>query len=179
MTQKNLKIILCNPRGFCAGVTRAIKTVEKALEKYPYPVYVRHEIVHNKHVVNELKEKGAKAILCEKKLDFNIPQIVVDSTRQKIAVVADNFNQSPSKTMNLVGVTGTNGKTTVTHLIQKIQEAKGEKCALIGTLGYKLSSDDDYLDPNVNTLIMNSLPLAPCSLLLAPCPTLVCPPSLV
>lgn len=96
-------------------------------------------------------EKGAKAILCEKKLDFNIPQIVVDSTRQKIAVVADNFNQSPSKTMNLVGVTGTNGKTTVTHLIQKIQEAKCEKCALIGTLGYKLSSDDDYKDAKHTT----------------------------
>ncbi|OPZ77191.1 MAG: 4-hydroxy-3-methylbut-2-enyl diphosphate reductase [Alphaproteobacteria bacterium ADurb.Bin438] len=59
MNQRNLKIILCIPRGFCAGVTRAIETVEKALEKFDYPVYVRHEIVHNKYVVDKLKEKGA------------------------------------------------------------------------------------------------------------------------
>jgi 4-hydroxy-3-methylbut-2-enyl diphosphate reductase len=53
------KIILANPRGFCAGVDRAITIVEKALEKYGAPVYVRHEVVHNKYVVDELKERGA------------------------------------------------------------------------------------------------------------------------
>ncbi len=47
------------PRGFCAGVDRAIKIVEMALEKWGEPVYVRHEIVHNKYVVDELKSKGA------------------------------------------------------------------------------------------------------------------------
>ncbi|VAW23151.1 4-hydroxy-3-methylbut-2-enyl diphosphate reductase [hydrothermal vent metagenome] len=54
-----LKIILCSPRGFCAGVDRAVQIVEKTLEKYGAPVYVRHEIVHNKYVVDSLKEKGA------------------------------------------------------------------------------------------------------------------------
>jgi 4-hydroxy-3-methylbut-2-en-1-yl diphosphate reductase len=54
-----LKVILAQPRGFCAGVVRAIEIVEKALEKYQSPVYVRHEIVHNKHVVDSLKAKGA------------------------------------------------------------------------------------------------------------------------
>lgn len=53
------KIILANPRGFCAGVDRAITIVEKALEKYGAPVYVRHEVVHNKYVVDGLKERGA------------------------------------------------------------------------------------------------------------------------
>lgn len=53
------KIILANPRGFCAGVDRAITIVEKALEKYGAPVYVRHEVVHNKYVVDGLKESGA------------------------------------------------------------------------------------------------------------------------
>ena len=57
--KKNLHILLAAPRGFCAGVDRAIQIVEKALEKYGAPVYVRHEIVHNKHVVDGLKEKGA------------------------------------------------------------------------------------------------------------------------
>ncbi|MBM5782661.1 MAG: 4-hydroxy-3-methylbut-2-enyl diphosphate reductase [Pelagibacterales bacterium] len=54
-----MKIILAKPRGFCAGVTRAIETVERAIEKFGPPVYVRHEIVHNKFVVESLRKKGA------------------------------------------------------------------------------------------------------------------------
>ena len=54
-----MRVILAQPRGFCAGVVRAIEIVERALEKYQAPVYVRHEIVHNRHVVDSLKEKGA------------------------------------------------------------------------------------------------------------------------
>ena len=57
--KKNLKIYLASPRGFCAGVKRAIEIVEKSIDKFGSPVYVRHEIVHNKQVVEELKEKGA------------------------------------------------------------------------------------------------------------------------
>jgi|TARA_B100000780_G_scaffold88113_2_gene60677 4-hydroxy-3-methylbut-2-enyl diphosphate reductase len=53
------KIYLIAPRGFCAGVTRAVDTVTLAIEKYGAPVYVKHEIVHNKHVIDELKDKGA------------------------------------------------------------------------------------------------------------------------
>lgn len=59
MTKKPLTILLAAPRGFCAGVDRAIQIVEMALEKYGAPVYVRHEIVHNKFVVDSLKAKGA------------------------------------------------------------------------------------------------------------------------
>ena len=59
MTLPCLKIILANPRGFCAGVDRAIQIVEKAIEKHGSPVYVRHEIVHNRFVVESLEKKGA------------------------------------------------------------------------------------------------------------------------
>jgi len=59
MKNKNLKILLASPRGFCAGVDRAIEIVKKSLDKYGSPVYVRHEIVHNKHVVDSLKKIGA------------------------------------------------------------------------------------------------------------------------
>ena len=59
MKNKELKILLSAPRGFCAGVERAIEIVEKSIKKYGAPVYVRHEIVHNKHVVDSLKSKGA------------------------------------------------------------------------------------------------------------------------
>ena len=54
-----LKVLLCSPRGFCSGVVRAIDTVEQALARYGAPVYVRHEIVHNRYVVESLKRKGA------------------------------------------------------------------------------------------------------------------------
>ena len=59
MKNKEIKILLSAPRGFCAGVERAIEIVEKALSKHGAPVYVRHEIVHNKFVVDDLKKKGA------------------------------------------------------------------------------------------------------------------------
>ena len=59
MKNKEKKILLSAPRGFCAGVERAIEIVEKSLKKYGVPVYVRHEIVHNKYVVDDLKNKGA------------------------------------------------------------------------------------------------------------------------
>ena len=59
MKNKQLKILLSAPRGFCAGVERAIEIVEKSINKFGAPVYVRHEIVHNKHVVDSLKNKGA------------------------------------------------------------------------------------------------------------------------
>ena len=59
MKNKEIKILLAAPRGFCAGVERAIEIVKKSIAKYGAPVYVRHEIVHNKHVVDSLKEIGA------------------------------------------------------------------------------------------------------------------------
>ena len=59
MKNKKIKILLSAPRGFCAGVERAIEIVEKSIKKYGTPVYVRHEIVHNKYVVDDLKDKGA------------------------------------------------------------------------------------------------------------------------
>jgi len=54
-----MEILMANPRGFCAGVDRAIEIVERALELFGAPIYVRHEVVHNKHVVDGLRDKGA------------------------------------------------------------------------------------------------------------------------
>ena len=59
MNQGIQEVLLAEPRGFCAGVDRAIEIVERALAKFGAPIYVRHEIVHNTYVVNELKSKGA------------------------------------------------------------------------------------------------------------------------
>ena len=62
MAKQPLRVILAQPRGFCAGVVRAVDIVEKALQIYGAPVYVRHEIVHNKHVVDLLRDKGARFV---------------------------------------------------------------------------------------------------------------------
>jgi 4-hydroxy-3-methylbut-2-enyl diphosphate reductase len=72
---KKLQIVLANPRGFCGGVERAILIVEKSLEKYGAPVYVRHEIVHNKYVVDALKAKGAIFVEELDEVPDNVPVI--------------------------------------------------------------------------------------------------------
>ena len=96
-------------------------------------------------------EKGAVALMCEKPLNIEIPQIIVKSTQEAIADLAAVFYHNPTQSLNLLGVTGTNGKTTVAHLVQKIFEQNNKKCALIGTLGYKFSSKDDYLEAKHTT----------------------------
>jgi len=114
-------------------------------------VCLRGEHVDGHNFAADAVAKGAVAILCETKLELDVPQIVVDSAEQSIAGLANRFYQSPSKELNMIGVTGTNGKTTVTHLVQRIMESSGDKCALIGTLGYKLSSDGVYKEAKHTT----------------------------
>ncbi|MEE4349161.1 MAG: 4-hydroxy-3-methylbut-2-enyl diphosphate reductase [Pacificimonas sp.] len=70
-----LRIVVANPRGFCAGVDRAIQIVEVAIQKYGAPVYVRHEIVHNKFVVDSLREKGAVFVEELAEVPDNVPVI--------------------------------------------------------------------------------------------------------
>ena len=96
-------------------------------------------------------EKGAIAIMAEHPLNIEIPQLIVDSTQEKIADLAACFYHNPTHSLNLIGITGTNGKTTVTHLVQRIFEYVNKKCALIGTLGYKLNSTSDYLEAKHTT----------------------------
>ena len=62
LAKRSLQVVLVRPRGFCTGVVRGVDIVERALEIYGAPVYVRHEIVHNKHVVDSLRAKGARFV---------------------------------------------------------------------------------------------------------------------
>ncbi|MBQ9688813.1 UDP-N-acetylmuramoyl-L-alanyl-D-glutamate--2,6-diaminopimelate ligase, partial [bacterium] len=96
-------------------------------------------------------EAGASAFMVETPLETHLPQIVVESTKRQIADIAGKFYDYPSESLNLIGITGTNGKTTVTHLIQKILEYENQPCALIGTLGYKLNSADSYKEAKHTT----------------------------
>jgi 4-hydroxy-3-methylbut-2-enyl diphosphate reductase len=124
-----MRVILAQPRGFCAGVVRAIDIVEKALEKYGQPVYVRHEIVHNKHVVNTLKSKGARFV---EELDevpegavtvfsaHGVPQSVFKTAQDRSLPVLD-------ATCPLVSKVHNQGKRYVTH---------GRTLILIGHAGH-------------------------------------------
>ena len=114
-------------------------------------VCLRGEHVDGHNFAEDAVNLGAVAIMCETKLELDVPQIIVASTEQSIAPLANVFYHKPSAGVNLIGVTGTNGKTTVTHLIQRIIESNNEKCVLIGTLGYKLSSDGEYKEAKHTT----------------------------
>ena len=87
MEKPNIDLYLAAPRGFCAGVDRAIKIVEMALEKWGAPVFVRHEIVHNKYVVDELRSKG----------DGDFQSLVKSLQRQgvRVSVVSTNRSHPP------------------------------------------------------------------------------------
>ena len=109
------------------------------------------EHVDGHEYAQEAVDNGASICIVEKRLNADFPQILVEDTSKIIAEISDLFYASPSKNFNLIGVTGTNGKTTVTHLIQQLYEANNQKCALIGTLGHKFFSGDDYHDAKHTT----------------------------
>ena len=90
--KKELKIYLASPRGFCAGVKRAIEIVEKSLNKYGKPVYVRHEIVHNKQVVEDLKKREQFSLR-----SFQILKIILDRLFSLLTVFLKAFQKKLSK----------------------------------------------------------------------------------
>lgn len=85
-------------------------------------------------------ESGASAILAERPLELNVPVIVVKNTNRAMAVLADAFYGQPTKKLQLIGITGTNGKTTTSHIIEKILADEGKKTGLIGTMYTKIGS---------------------------------------
>jgi len=96
MKNKELKILLSAPRGFCAGVERAIEVVEKSLHKYGAPVYVRHEIVHNKYVVDDLKNKGAIFVEELEEIEDKTRPVIFSAhgVPKKIPEDAKNYNMT-------------------------------------------------------------------------------------
>ena len=96
MKNKELKILLSAPRGFCAGVERAIEIVEKSIQKYGAPVYVRHEIVHNKYVVDNLKNKGAIFVEELEEIEDKTRPVIFSAhgVPKKIPEDAKNYNMT-------------------------------------------------------------------------------------
>jgi 4-hydroxy-3-methylbut-2-enyl diphosphate reductase len=125
-----LKVLLCSPRGFCAGVVRAIDTVEQALARYGAPVYVRHEIVHNRYVVESLKAKGAVFV---EELD-EIPE-----TKAPVIFSAHGVPKSipqQAQTRNFFALDATCPLVTKVHREAEIHHKRGREVVLIGHAGH-------------------------------------------
>jgi 4-hydroxy-3-methylbut-2-enyl diphosphate reductase len=125
-----LRVILCAPRGFCAGVVRAIDAVERALEKFGPPVYVRHEIVHNKYVVESLRRKGAVFV---EELDQ-----VPDGDRPVIFSAHGVPKSVPAEAerRNLFAIDATCPLVTKVHREAMVHAKRGREILLIGHSGH-------------------------------------------
>lgn len=99
--------------------------------------------------VKQAVEKGAVAILAEKQIDVDVPVILVNDTKRAMAIISNEFYDHPTTRMSLIGVTGTNGKTTTTHLIEKILTDATIKTGLIGTMYMKIG--DHTIETNNTT----------------------------
>jgi 4-hydroxy-3-methylbut-2-en-1-yl diphosphate reductase len=143
-----LTILLAAPRGFCAGVDRAIRIVELALQKFGPPVYVRHEIVHNRHVVEDLKAKGAIFV---EELD-EIPE-----TTAPVIFSAHGVAQSvpaAAKARNLFCIDAICPLVSKVHIEARAQHAKGLEIVLIGHAGHpEVVGTLGQLPANAATLI--------------------------
>ena len=129
MKDKIIDVILARPRGFCAGVERAIEIVERALKKYGPPVYVRHEIVHNKYVVEDLRAKGA--IFVDELEDIPEGAITVFSAHG----VAEQV-ENEAKHRNLPIIDATCPLVKKVHKEAQKHEEKGRQIILIGHEGH-------------------------------------------
>jgi len=124
-----MKVILAQPRGFCAGVVRAIEIVERALQKYGPPVYVRHEIVHNKHVVESLKAKGA--VFVEDVSEVPDNAVTIFSAHGVAKSVEDEASARSLPVLN-----ATCPLVTKVHNQGKRYVSQGRKLILIGHAGH-------------------------------------------
>jgi len=120
-----MKLLLSKPRGFCAGVERAIETVEKAISLWGAPIYVKHEIVHNKHVVDNLKAKGA--IFIEELHEVPVGARLIYSAHGVSPAVREQAKQR-----NLIEIDATCGLVTRVHSAVKRFAAQGYQIILIG-----------------------------------------------
>ncbi len=125
-----LKILLCSPRGFCAGVVRAIDAVERALAKFGPPVYVRHEIVHNRYVVESLKAKGA--IFVEELAEIPATDAPVIFSAHGVAKSVS----AEAAERNLLAIDATCPLVTKVHREAEIHWRRGRRILLVGHSGH-------------------------------------------
>jgi 4-hydroxy-3-methylbut-2-enyl diphosphate reductase len=125
-----LRVLLCSPRGFCAGVVRAIDTVERALQLYGPPVYVRHEIVHNKYVVESLRAKGAVFVEDLAEIPDTTAPVVFSAHGVPKSVPAE------ADSRHLFTLDATCPLVTKVHREAEIHYRRGREIVLIGHAGH-------------------------------------------
>ena len=124
-----IKVVLANPRGFCAGVDRAIDIVERAIELFPAPIYVKHEVVHNKFVVDELRNKGA--VFVEELNEIPDDSTVIFSAHGVSQAVRKEANERQLKVFD-----ATCPLVTKVHMEVTRYSKAGHECILIGHVGH-------------------------------------------
>jgi len=129
MNKKIKEIVLANPRGFCAGVDRAIDIVEKSLEKYDEPVFVRHQVVHNKRVVESLEKKGVKFVKEVSEIPDNA--VAIFSAHGVSSAV-----ENEAKSRDFMYFDATCPLVTKVHLEVQKHAKKGRDIILIGHKGH-------------------------------------------
>ena len=149
--KKEIHITLAEPRGFCAGVDRAITIVEKALEKYGAPIYVRHEVVHNEFVIENLKRKGA--IFVEDMEDIPKGSHVIYSAHGVSKLV-----RKKASDFNLVPIDATCPLVTKVHKEVIQQNKKGHIIIMIGHEGHpEVDGTMGQVDDNDKTFLVQNL----------------------
>jgi len=147
-----MQILLANPRGFCAGVDRAISIVERALEMYGAPIYVRHEVVHNRYVVNSLRERGA--IFIEEISEVPDDAILIFSAHGVSQAV-----RAEAKARNLTMLfDATCPLVTKVHMAVARASRKGVEAILIGHAGHPEveGTMGQYNNPNGGMYLVES-----------------------
>lgn len=147
-----MKIILANPRGFCAGVDRAISIVERAIELFGEPIYVRHEVVHNRYVVNGLKEMGA--IFIE-----DLDEVPENSTLIFSAHGVSKAIRNQAKQRGLKIFDATCPLVTKVHMEVARASNRGEEMILIGHAGHieVEGTMGQYSNPNGGIYLIESV----------------------
>ena len=149
--KKEIHITLAEPRGFCAGVDRAITIVEKTLEKYGAPIYVRHEVVHNEFVIEDLKRKGA--IFVEDMEDIPKGSHVIYSAHGVSKLV-----RKKASDFNLVPIDATCPLVTKVHKEVIQQNNKGHIIIMIGHEGHpEVDGTMGQVDDNDKTFLVQNL----------------------
>lgn len=116
-----------------SGITRDSRTAERG-NLFAAIAGIKKDSPHGIDFAKEAVEKGAACVLCDLPCAPGVPYVRVESAQNALAIASQNFMGRPAEKLKLIGVTGTNGKTTVTNLIKFILEKSGKKCGLIGTI---------------------------------------------
>jgi len=122
-------------------VFTGVQTDSRQVQPGDLFICVRGLVVDGHRFAAKALEQGAAALVVEEELDLDVPMLVVKDTRMAMAVIANHFYQYPSRSMKVIGVTGTNGKTTSTYIIDKILSDQGSRTGLMGTVQMKIGEE--------------------------------------